>query len=258
MLPNDKAIIGLQPKEKRDAPFGVLSRDEYNQRIAAGATAADLVTESMLKNLAWKSQSQLRKDPRVRNEGNIGAGVTPAGGSPVGNNRDSILDDIKSSARENPYTGYGERFQAIRDLAQTYQDGEPVRGWERVKGLASSGLEALAAGSDYGLTKLMRAAENLTDSIQRKATGGLTSGSLPDDALQQLKEEAARKDEAFRSYIYGVKPGTSSGGSKPHRQAEAAETLWQLAKEKAAAESEQPEPDEAIRLKDWIFGKRPK
>ena len=241
MMSNKEAIRGSQPKEKRSVPFGILSQDEYNQRIAAGAAAADLVTESKLRYLAGQaSQSQLRKKAGVPSEGNIGAGVTPAGASPVGNSRDSILNRIKGSAHVNPYTGYGDRYQAIRELAATYQDGEPVCGWERVKGLATSGLEALAAGSDYGLAKLVRAAENLTDSIQRKATGGLTSGSLPDDALQQLAKEAARKDEAFRSYIYGRKPGTSSGNSRPIKQSE-------------------PEPvDEAIRLKDWIFGKRPK
>ena len=352
MLPNEKAIIGLQPKEKRDAPFGVLSRDEYNQRIAAGATAAELVTESTLKNLAWKSQSQLRKDPRVSNEGNIGAGVTPAGGSPVGNNRDDILGRIKESADYNPYTGYGDRYQAIKDLAATYQDGEPVGGWERIKGLLSSGVDALSTGGNYGGATLGRWVEKQADAIQRRFTGGLTTGSpaTDDDTLHEMEGQALRADDKFRSYIFGEKPpaetftasrvpiygrnlekahnlyestvkplgvdqdtytqilrDANTDGSGTVKQdelgaylnkaideetltEEQADAIWhsvynqsgstsflnwrkkagtitgeewlhKLAEEKAAADMKKdkgPEPDEAIRLKDWIFGKRPK
>ena len=123
--------------------------------------------------------------------------------------REEIINRIKSSAREEPYTGYRDRYEAIKELPATYQnEGEPVNGWERVKGLAGSGMDALAAGGNYGSVLAQRKVEDMADSIQRKFTGGLTSGSTlaSDDVLNWHEGEAAYNDERFRSYIFGRKP----------------------------------------------------
>jgi len=343
---------GKTQKTSSAAQYATLNKNDFEQRIAKGASLDDLVKESKMKYLAWMSQSQLRQRAGVPSDGNIEAGVTPAGASPVGNNRDDILGRIKESADYNPYTGYGDRYQAIKDLAATYQNGEPVGGWERIKGLLSSGVDALSTGGNYGSAVLGRWVEKQADAIQRRFTGGLTTGSpiTDDDTLHEMEGKALRADDKFRSYIFGEKPpaetftasrvpiygrnlekahnlyestvkplgvdqdtytqilrDANTDGSGTVKQDELGaylnkaideetlteeqanaiwhsvynqsgstsflnwrkkagtitgeELLYKLAEEMAAADMKKdkgPEPDEAIRLKDWIFGKRPK
>ena len=242
MPPTKKSTTSRQTSQEsgKAAPFGVLSQNEFNDQVANGKKVSDLVKETLLRytagqtaeKLAQKSQqaqsaipasegaarvSDLAKEAvrkRARNFWMQDKKTEPQAGS---SDREEIIDRIKGSARNEPYTGYGDRYQAIKELPATYQnEGEPVSGWERTKGLIGSGMEALAAGGNYGSVLAQRKVGDIADSIQGKFTGGPTSSATPatDDVINWHKGEAAYNDERFRSYIFGRKPEEKFKGSK--------------------------------------------
>lgn len=56
-----------------------MTREEFEQRLAAGESMEDLIREAQLRALA--EQAAIRQRPL---EGNLGAGLTPNGLSPTG------------------------------------------------------------------------------------------------------------------------------------------------------------------------------
>ena len=184
----------------------MLSLEEFTRRRNAGESYDDLLSEARGKSFAMDVAQQRERTARSMEAG-MNAGITPNGASSVGA-KDSLVGRIKSSARTEGYAGYGDRFQAINDLANIYrQDGAPVSGWERAKGLLSSGVDALTSGLQYASARGVRAIDDFADNLQRKWTGGYVTGTTEtDDVLHQLAEEAASADDRFRSYIFGRKP----------------------------------------------------